>query len=263
LKKQHVISITLFIIMLSIKEYTEKTTIDNGIEEIIIEKLKYPLNNLPITVNKITIEKQINVFRRKHKIPYGCELIIENNKIDNIETFNKMQKDDYLDITDIELNNCNLKPFPIIIFKLTNLQKLYLYESQITEIPDSIASLTNLQKLDLSYNQITEIPDSIGFLTNLQILWLYNNKITEIPDSIAFLTNLQELYLVNNKITEIPDSIASLTNLQKLSLSRNQITKIPDSIVSLTNLQELYLYNNEITEIPEWLTNMKIQYLQY
>jgi len=42
--------------MLSIKEYTEKTTIDNGIEGIIIEELKYPLSNLPITVNKITIK---------------------------------------------------------------------------------------------------------------------------------------------------------------------------------------------------------------
>jgi len=25
----------------------------------------------------------------------------------------------------------------------------------------------------------------------------------------------------------------------------------------------LYLSNNRITEMPEWLTNMKIQYLQY
>ena len=114
MKKQHTVSITLFIIMLSIKQYTEKTTIDNGIEEIIINKLKYPLNNLPITVNKITIKNQLNVFRREHKIPYGCGLIIENIKINNIETINKMQEDDYLDITDIELNNCDLKQFPII-----------------------------------------------------------------------------------------------------------------------------------------------------
>jgi len=102
--------------MLSIGRYTEKTTVDNGIEEIIIDELKYPLNNLPITVNKITIKNQLNVFRREHKIPYGCELIIKNIKIDNVETFNKIQEDDYLDMTKIELNSCNLKQFPIIIF---------------------------------------------------------------------------------------------------------------------------------------------------
>jgi len=169
LKKQQTVSITLFIIMLSIGRYTKKTTIDNGIEEIIIDELKYPLNNLPITVNKITIKNQLNVFRREHKIPYGCELIIENININNIETFNKMQKDDYLDMTGIGLNNCNLKQFPIIIFNLTNLQILCLYNDKITEIPDSIASLTNLQTLCLYYNQITEIPD-----------WVKDMKIKEL-----------------------------------------------------------------------------------
>jgi len=168
--------------MLSIKEYTEKTTIDNGVEEIIIEELKYPLNNLPITVNKIIIKKQLNVFRREHKIPYGCELIIENIKIDNIETFNKIQEDDYLDMTDIRLDNCNLKQFPIIVFKLTNLRILYLYNNKITEIPNSIASFTNLQTLSLSYNQITKIPDGIASLTHLQTLYLFHNQISEIPE---------------------------------------------------------------------------------
>ena len=226
--------------MLSIKEYNEKTTVDNGIEEIIIDILRHPLNNLPITVNKITIKKQINVFRRERKMPYGCELIIKNVGIDNMETFNKVQEDDYLDITEIILNNYDLEEFPMIIF-----------------------NLTNLQILSLTYNQITNMPDSFASLTNLKILHLYNNQITEIPDSIAFLTNLQTLHLSYNQITKISDSIASLTNLQTLYLSENQITEIPDSIASLTNLQELYLSNNKITKIPEWLKNMKIRYLHY
>jgi len=116
--------------------------------------LKYPLNNLPITVNKITIKNQLNVFRREHKIPYGCESIIKNIKIKNMETFNKIQEDDYLDITKIKLNNYDLEEFPMIIFNLTNLQELDLYNNQITEIPDSITSLTNLRELSLSNNKI-------------------------------------------------------------------------------------------------------------
>jgi len=137
------------------------------VKEIIIDKLTHPLNNLPITVNKITIMKQINILRQDHKFPYDCELIIENIKIKNMETFNKIQEEDYLDITKIKLNNYDLEEFPMIIFNLTNLQELDLYNNQITEIPDSITSLTNLQELSLYNNKITEIPDSIASLTNL------------------------------------------------------------------------------------------------
>jgi len=193
--------------MLHIKHYNDTIIIENDIEKVIIDKLIHPLNNLPPTVNKITIRKSINVYKRQNKIPYNCKLIIENIKINNINVFDNMKEEDYLDITE-----------------------LYLINNELTSIPESISSLVNLRKLFLFTNKITSIPESIGSLINLQILDLYDNKITSIPESISSLVNLQQLYLHNNQITSIPDSISSLVNLQILHLHNNKITSISDSI---------------------------------
>jgi len=147
--------------MLYIKEYNYTTIIENDIEEVIIDNLINPLDNLPPIVNKITIKQSKNIYRRQNKIPYNCKLIIENITIDNINIFNNMKEEDYLDITE-----------------------LYLGNNQITNIPESIGSLINLQVLNLSYNKIINIPESIGSLVNLGILYLSNNQITSIPESI-------------------------------------------------------------------------------
>jgi len=204
--------------MLHIKEYNNTTIIDNDIEEVIIDELNSPLDNLPPTINKITIKKSINVYRRQNKIPYNCELIVENIRIDSINIFNNIKEEDYLDITE-----------------------LYLINNELTSIPESICSLINLQKLYLSNNKITNIPEFISSLIHLRQLILSNNQITSIPESICSLINLQELYLYNNKITNIPYYISSLINLRKLHLSYYEITNIPESIGSLINLQTLVL----------------------
>ena len=147
--------------MLHIKDYNKTTIINNDIEEIIIDQLKHPLDNLPPSINKITVKKSINIYRRQNRIPYGCASIIENITINDINVFNNMKEEDYLDIT-----------------------ALVLFDNEITIIPESISSLINLQILSLSYNQITIIPESISLLHNLQELYLYNNQIIIIPESI-------------------------------------------------------------------------------
>ena len=62
---------------LLIREYCGRTIADD-VESIVIERLYNPLNNIPLTVNKIIIKKQINVFKREHTIPLNCTLVIEN-----------------------------------------------------------------------------------------------------------------------------------------------------------------------------------------
>ena len=124
--------------MLHITEYNNTTIIDNGIEEIIIDELFYPLDNLPPTVNKITIKKSINIYRRQNKIPYNCELIIENTIIDRISVFNNMKEEDYLDITELYLTGNRLISIPKSVSLLINLQKLDLFDNKITSIPESI-----------------------------------------------------------------------------------------------------------------------------
>ena len=61
--------------MQHIKKYDNTTIINNDIDEIIIDELNNPLDNLPPTVNKITVKKSFNIYKRKNRIPYGCHLI--------------------------------------------------------------------------------------------------------------------------------------------------------------------------------------------
>ncbi|MBQ6205991.1 MAG: leucine-rich repeat domain-containing protein [Oscillospiraceae bacterium] len=61
---------------------------------------------------------------------------------------------------------------PNFISNLSNLQELYLFNTQITVLPDSIGNLSHLQRLSLSDTQITTLPESVGSLSNLQSLSL-------------------------------------------------------------------------------------------
>jgi Leucine-rich repeat (LRR) protein len=151
-------------------------------------------------------------------------------------------------------------------YKLSNLQKLWLHNNQITEIKEldglnslqklslhnnqiaemkGLNKLTNLQYLYLNHNQIKEIKGIDG-LTRLQVLSLHNNQIAEIK-GLDELTRLQELLLHNNQITEMK-GLNKLTSLQYLSLKYNQIKEIK-GLYGLTSLRELTFESNQITEI--------------
>jgi hypothetical protein len=146
-------------------------------------------------------------------------------------------------ISEIKLNDLVICKI-IEINGLKFLQKLYLYNNQITKI-EGLESLTSLQELHLYNNQLTKI-EGLDNLTSLQGLYIDNNQITEI-EGLYSLTSLQKLYLNNNLIRKI-EGLDSLTSLQELHLRNNQITKI-EGLDSLTSLQELYLQNNLIRKI--------------
>ena len=94
-------------------------------------------------------------------------------------------------------------------------RNLFLYNNQLTTLPDSISDLTNLRKLYLSGNRLTSFARPQGLTSLARPLC----GLTSLPDSISLLTNLEELYLLGNKLKTIPDSISTLTNLQYLSLT--------------------------------------------
>ena len=71
---------------------------------------------------------------------------------------------------ELDLSNLNLTSLPDSLFRLTNLESLYLHTNQISAIPDSLAQLANLHNLNLRDNQIAAIPNSLAKLTTLQYL---------------------------------------------------------------------------------------------
>ena len=57
---------------------------------------------------------------------------------------------------------------------LLNLTELDLSRNQFSEIPKEIGNLTNLNRLILSNNKLTELPKEIGNLINLtELIWLH------------------------------------------------------------------------------------------
>ena len=61
--------------MLHIEKYNNTTIINNDIEEIIIDELINSLDNINPMINKITVKKSFNIYKRENRIPYGCEFI--------------------------------------------------------------------------------------------------------------------------------------------------------------------------------------------
>jgi exodeoxyribonuclease V alpha subunit len=155
-------------------------------------------------------------------------------------------KEDLLDLTELDLSNCELSTLPESIGNLTNLTELYLSNNQISTLPESIGNLTNLDVLYLGGNELSTLPESFGDLTDLTVLGLSSNEFSTLPDSIGKLTNLTELDLSNNQLETLPESIGNLTNLTELDLGVNQLSTLPESFGDLTDLQNLDLSNNKI-----------------
>jgi hypothetical protein len=162
-----------------------------------------------------------------------------------------------LDTTEVTLIGCNLSKFPMEIFKLSNLEYLYLQENKINNLPNEIGLLKKLKELNLENNEITSIPSEIGMLTNLEYLNISDNELTTIPDEIGMLHILKDLYLNNNILSDFCPSICNLSNLEILSLTDNNIISIPSNINNMRGLQELFLRDNQITHIPVELCELE------
>jgi Leucine-rich repeat (LRR) protein len=162
----------------------------------------------------------------------------------------------------VDLSNKGLKEFPKELFAPENVKRikiLNLSYNRISVIPDTLGALvalTSLQKLYLYNNQISVIPDAIATLTSLQILYLSDNQISVIPDAIAALTSLQELYLYNNRISLIPVSLSRLRNLISFLFSGNPIEYIPPQIRRLLERQKT---GQNIYQDSQSVHNSKIQ----
>jgi len=116
----------------NIKLYNNYSHINNDIINILeIDELTAPLNNIPINISQIIIKKQYDVLRREHKVPFGCSIIIKNNIITNNFVLNKIQEEDYLDITEVNLLEANILVINNVMPKLTNLKKLIIYNTPL------------------------------------------------------------------------------------------------------------------------------------
>jgi Leucine-rich repeat (LRR) protein len=197
------------------------------------------LNNF----NKILNEDRYYIYDDQNNTSFYKTEILDTYNLNNIETQIKISKDGF------ELNR-----FPEEILYFKNLQKIFLSDCGIPEIPNNISVLMNLKVIGLSRNEIKEIPDSLCTLTGLESLFFDNNKLVHLPNNFGKLTNLRELYFYKNSLIDMPDSLTQLTNLKCLDLSSNKLEHIPEGLNNLNNLQSLNLGFNNLTTIDPSLS---------
>lgn len=235
--------------------------------------------------SNISCISEIPAFYKLIKLEH---LLLQGNKINEIDNLEHLQNLKILDLTNNQINKIknievlrNLEELKLSknqIKKIENLnlpklRKLSLDHNSIIEI-GNLELLMNLEFLNLGYNAIEKV-ENLGVLYKLKNLNLSNNKIEEISglDNLTHLIslrlnannikhlngldNLSELKILNlsNNLIENIENLHNLYNLTKLELSNNKIKKIR-GLDHLIKLQELFLDKNRITKL-EGIENLE------
>lgn len=161
--------------------------------------LKGGLKEFPIEVCSFTNLRYLNLFGHLFKtIPPEIgnlqkldTLILEANS--DLEQLPKEFGN--LNLKYLNIQNANLRHFPIEICQLDSLEYLDIMKNQITEVPSEIGQLKNLKTLYLNNTAIHSLPKEIGQLEKLEELWLINTDITDLPKEFANLSSLKYLYI--------------------------------------------------------------------
>lgn len=150
---------------------------------------------------------------------------------------------------------------------LTNLRRLYLYETNISSI--DLSRFSRLERAFLNDNNLTSV-DVTG-LDSIRRLWLRGNRITRITGLRDIGDTVISLNLRTNRLSSI--DLSGLTSLRQLYLSDNRLTAV--DLSPLTQLGVLWLdngstspgstpdpaYQNRITtleQLPRFLTDLRL-----
>lgn len=152
------------------------------------------------------------------RLPSLTELDLGSNQISF--PFNGVAKASNLEVLNLESVGLNSLEG---IGQATSLVSLQLTDNDLTTLPSELFRLSNLQHLYLNYNKIQgRIPSGISLMSSLQELFLYRNQLTgQIPAAIGMLTSLKSLTLGGNDIGgTLPEELDNMASLEMLSIQR-------------------------------------------
>ena len=133
---------------------------------------------------------------------------------------------------------------------LVNLKVLDLGDNDLTTVPTAIRGLSSLQRLYLFQNRIGDVPtDAFTGLPELIHLWLEDNRITTLPDGVfSDLTNLSLLFLHGNQIADVrKETLQGPLNLGVLTLDFNPLRELrDDAFTSIPRIWSLSLKETQL-----------------
>lgn len=159
-------------------------------------------------------------------------------------------------ITELDFSGCGLSYLPPEIGQFANLEKLWLQDNNLEELPPSIGNLRKLTQLKLTGNKLKALPKEFWRLSSLERLWLNNNSFSDLDDKLGKLSSLKWLILDDNPLTALPSTIERLVHLEELWLQEGQLAVLPESLTKLESLKKLMLWGNPLQQLPVSLSNL-------
>lgn len=158
-----------------------------------------------------------------------------------------------------------------------SVQRLFLSDKGLKQVPEQVRLMKNLEVLDLSHNALEELPLWLQELTRLnQLVLSYNPLLSPnvdfvlpvslehleirgmgwegFPSTIFDLPLLKSLNAGQNKIKALTEEIGKLEVLERLVLDTNTLRAIPTSFRKLNELRILSLQGNQIRKLSIGLT---------
>ncbi|XP_062929185.1 volume-regulated anion channel subunit LRRC8D-like [Mobula hypostoma] len=205
-----------------------------GLRSLKVLYLKTSLSKLPSTIIDVAF--------------HLVKLCIHNDKTKllSLSILKKM-----VNLTQIELHNCELDKIPTAVYTLSKLQVLDLKGNNLTKIEDitHLQYLERLNCLKFWFNMIKVIPPTINLIKKLEYLYMSNNQIEVLPKALFSIEKLYYLELQNNNISVIPPDIGNLKHLYFLDLRHNRIEVLPDQLFKCVKLMTLKLSYNLISSL--------------
>ncbi|XP_058481463.1 volume-regulated anion channel subunit LRRC8A-like [Solea solea] len=153
------------------------------------------------------------------------EIDLKDNNLTSIEAILTNKYPKWLVCLKVWYNN--ITHIPLQMRKLARLQRLYLNNNNIENVPKELFDCQNLRFLDLSHNKLTSISANVGQLQKLQYFAVTANWIETLPPELFKCKKLHTLNVGNNRLQTLPSCINELTMLTELELRENLLSSLP------------------------------------
>ncbi|KAG4085279.1 hypothetical protein H8356DRAFT_1741086 [Neocallimastix lanati (nom. inval.)] len=137
-------------------------------------------------------------------------LSLGNSDLSEINNFDSFPI--FENLKELTIGKDNLNVLPKRFFDNPLLEKLVVYESNISVIPSNYNVLNSLKEVNLEWNSLPEFPYELNKLPNLEHLYLYHNNIYGNIDLSDFksLTQVDVAYSRVTGIYNIPKTLEVL-----------------------------------------------------
>ena len=144
----------------------------------------------------------------------------------------------------------------------TNIQWLYLSNTQVSGDISAVRNLVNLTSLVLNDTKVSGDISAVSNLVNLTSLVLNATKVSGDISAVSNLTNLSSLVLDDVQVSGDISAVRNLVNLTSLVLNDTKVSGDISAVSNLTNLSSLVLDDVQVSGDISAVRNLtKLEYL--